>query len=419
MKTIDTLIIGGGQAGLAMSRCLSDRSIEHVVLERSRIAERWRSERWDSLRLLTPNWMSRLPAYRYDGPDPDGYMSMPEVVEFLEQYACVSRVPIEAGTEVRNLTRFGAGFRVETSRDDWRARNVVIATGYCDRPAIPGLAKRLSPDIHQLVVTQYRNPDQLSEGGVLIVGAAASGIQLADEIANSGRPVALAVGRHLRMLRQYRGKDILWWLDQMGALDETTEEVYDLETSRNQPALQLVGRPDHSSIDLGTLAAKGVRMVGRATAATDIRMTFSDDLIATTTSADVKLATLLRRIDEFADRSGLSSEVGASEPFQPVWPAFFSSPAPASLDLRAEQIGTVIWATGFKRKYPWLNVPVLDQSGEIVQCLGITPIAGLYVLGLQFQHRRKSAFIDGVGADAEFIADYLTGCCEKRSNAVA
>jgi putative flavoprotein involved in K+ transport len=407
VRGIHTIIVGGGQAGLAMSRCLTDRSIEHVVLERSRVAERWRTERWDSLRLLTPNWMSRLPGYEYDGPDPDAYMTMPEVIDYLERYARLSRVPLETGANVRNLERLGAGFRLETDNEVWVARNVVIATGYCDQPMVPEFGRRLPTDIHQLAPTQYRNPNQLPEGGVLIVGAAASGIQLADELADSGRPVAVAVGRHTRMLRRYRGKDILWWLDRMGVLDETTEQVHDLETSQHQPALQLVGRPDGSSIDLSRLSAKGVRLFGRAVGVDGYRMFFDDDLIATTTSADVKLAGLLSRIDRFAERSGLESQVGAAEPFVPIWPSFFASPAALSCDLRSEGFGTVIWATGFRRAYPWLQVPVLDDHGEIRHHHGVTTEPGLYVLGLQFQHRRKSAFIDGVGPDAAELARHL------------
>ncbi len=389
-----------------MSRCLSERSIEHVVLERSRVAERWRSERWDSLRLLTPNWMSRLPGFQYSGSDPDGYMNMPEVVGYLERYARVIRVPLEAGTNVLALEKLGTGFRLQTDRGDWNCRNVVVATGYCDRPAVPALASTLSPRIHQLSPVEYRNPDLLPAGGVLVVGASASGIQLADEIAQSGRKTLLAVGRHNRLPRRYRGKDILWWLDRMGILDEGAEQVHDLEISRNQPAFQLVGRADHSSIDLASLAAKGVRILGRAVAAQGRRVFFGDDLIATTSSADVKLASLLSRIDQFAAGTGLAAEVGPAEPFQPLWPSFFRS-EPTGCDLRAEGIATVVWATGFKRHYPWLRVPVLDAKGEIRHHRGVTPEPGLYVLGLQFQNRRKSAFIDGVGQDAAELAAHL------------
>jgi putative flavoprotein involved in K+ transport len=391
-----------------MSRCLSDRSIEHVVLERQRVAERWHSERWDSLRLLTPNRMSRLPGYQYEGPEPDSYMTMPEVIDYLERYARLSRVPLETGTNVSRLEGLPAGFRVETNRGTWAARNVVIATGYCDQPLIPGMAGDLREAILQLNPSRYRKPEQLPEGGVLVVGAAASGIQLADEIRASGRPVTLAVGSHNRMLRQYRGKDILWWLDGMGILDETADQVFDLEISRGQPAFQLVGRPDRSSIDLGQLADKGVRIAGRAIGVEGGRMFFDNDLIASVSSADFKLAGLLARIDQFIVDSGLERETDDTEPFVPTWRRFFSSPSPGHCDLRAEGIRTVIWATGFGRRYPWLHLPVLDKAGEILHRRGVTPEPGLYVLGLQFQCRRKSAFIDGVGLDADELAEHLS-----------
>ena len=419
MTTIHTVIIGAGQAGLAISRCLAERGVEHVTLERSRVAERWRSERWDSLRLLTPNWMSRLPGYSYQGPDPDGYMTMPEVVDYLEDYAESSRVPLETQTDVRRVSATVDGYFVETSRGNWRARNVVIATGYCDRPAVPPMAHQLPRHIHQLSPTAYRSPDLLAHGGVLIVGAAASGIQLADEIADSGRRVVLSVGRHTRMPRRYRGRDILWWLDRMGVLDETTGDVFDLEASRGQPALQLVGRPDFATIDLGRLAAKGVRMTGRALGAEGGRVHFDQDLIATTTAADVKLVGLESRIDAFIDELGLSHDEAPPEDFAPLWPRFFDASAPICLDLESEDIRTVIWATGFRRAYPWLAVPVLDRYGEIRHDRGITPAPGLYVLGMQFQHRRKSAFIDGVGDDAAFLARHIAGKQTARRISVA
>jgi putative flavoprotein involved in K+ transport len=404
MKRTDTIVIGGGQAGLAMSRCLSDRAIDHVVLERGRVAERWRSERWDSLRLLTPNWQSRLPGFRYQGPDPDGYMTMPEVVDYLEQYARSSAAPVECATNVLSVERADGTFRVTTDRGEHRAPNVVIATGHCDLPLVPAMAARLPRDVAQIVPTRYRHPGQLPEGGVLVVGASATGVQLADEIQESGRPVTLAVGRHTRLPRLYRGKDILWWLDVMGIFDATVKDVYDVGISRDQPSLQLVGRPDHGSIDLAMLQDRGVRVVGRLAGVDGCRVSFDDDLLATAVAADAKLATLFSRIDRFVAEAGLEGEVGETVPFEPVWPAL--AEAPTTMDLHAAGIGTVLWATGFRRSYPWLKVPVLDDQGEIRHQGGITPEPGLYALGLHFLRRRKSAFIDGVGLDArELTAD--------------
>jgi len=415
VKRTDTIIIGGGQAGLAMSRCLSDRGVDHVVLERGRIAERWRTERWESLRLLTPNWQSRLPGFQYDGPDPDGYMTMPEVVTFLERYARTIQAPVETGTTVQRVARTGGGFQVDTDRGSWRAENVVIASGYCDLPDIPPMARFVSPDILQLVPSRYRSVRQLPPGGVLVVGASASGVQLADEIHAAGHPVTLAVGRHTRLPRQYRGRDILWWFDRMGLFHETADDVFDLDVSRKQPSLQLVGRPDHSSLNLAILKDRGVRITGRALAIHGFRAQFDDDLVATTAAADIKLASLLGRIDEFVEASGLTREVGEPSPFVPTWSTLGLSPT--SLDLRAEGITTILWATGFRRSYPWLDVPVLDARGEIRHDRGVTPMPGLYVLGLAFLRRRNSAFIDGVGEDADALAAHIAQRARPRVGA--
>lgn len=407
MNRIDTLVIGGGQAGLAMSRCLSDRAVAHIVLDRGRVAERWRTERWDSLRLLTPNWQTRLPGLRYDGPEPDGYMSVPQLVTFFEDYAASFAAPVETGTAVLGVSLSGSDFRVQTNRGTWLARRVVIATGYSDLPLVPPIAQELSARVVQIVPTEYRNPDQLPPGGVLVVGASATGVQLAEEIQASGRPVTLGVGRHLRLPRTYRGRDIMWWLDAMGILDDTRDDVFDIKTSRSQTSLQLVGRSDIRSLDVRLLRRHGVRVLGRLVRADRDRVYFDDDLIATTAASDVKLAELLARIDAFIAKAGLPV-AAPPEPFEPTWTSALGV-TKTSIDLRAAGIDTVIWATGFRRRYPWLHVPALDQRGEIVHRDGITPVSGLFVLGLHFQRRRNSAFIDGVGDDAAFLADLIAG----------
>jgi putative flavoprotein involved in K+ transport len=386
-----------------MSRCLTDRGIEHVAMERGRLAERWRSERWGSLRLLTPNWQSRLPGFRYQGSDPEGFMTMPEVVSYLQTYARSFVAPVEEGTTVLSVARSDSDYRVDTDRGAWRAENVVIATGYCDHPFVPPLVSGLSRDVCQLVPTRYQNPGLLPEGGVLVVGASASGVQIADELLESGRSVTLAVGRHTRLPRRYRGRDILWWFDALGIFDENAHEVKDRSASRQQPSLQLAGRNDRS-VDLMSLEARGVRLTGRATGASGSTVFFADDLVSYTAAADVKLARLLHRIDEYIVDAGLESEVSEEEPFVPfVWP----KPAPMEIDLRSERITTVLWATGFRRRYPWLHVPVLDERGEIRHEGGITEAAGLYVLGLPFLRRRKSSFLDGVGQDALELSEHI------------
>ncbi len=403
MPHIATVVIGAGQAGLAMSHCLSELLVDHVVIERGKVAQRWRSQSWDSLTLLTPNWMTRLPGFQYDGDDPDGFMSVPDLIGLLDRYAISSRAPIVSDTSVIRVVQTGERFRVITSRGAWSADSVVVATGYCDLPAVPAASLSLSPSIAQIVPASYRRPEQLPPGGVLIVGASATGVQLADEIQHAGRQVTLAVGRHLRLPRHYRGRDILWWLDKLGVLDKPVDAVQAIEASRNQPSLQLVGRSDHSSLDVGTLQERGVRLVGRLRGISGDEATLADDLIATTAAADIKMADILTRIDRHIAATGLPAD--DPQPFRATWP--LSASAPERLNLRSEGIQTVIWATGCRRAYPWLRVPVLDRRGEIVHRGGFTPAFGLYVLGMNFQRRRNSSFIDGVGADAWKIAEQI------------
>lgn len=410
MKRTDVIVIGGGQAGLAMSRHLSQRGIDHVVFERRRLAERWRSERWDSLRLLTPNWFSRLPDWRYRGDDPDGFMTMSEVVRYFEDYACATSAPVETDTEVRSVETFDGGYRVVTDQDTWFTRGVVIATGDNNTPRVPEMAISVSPSIHQIVPSAYRNPGQLPDGGVLVVGASASGVQLADEIHASGRPVTLAVGKHTRLPRGYRGRDIVWWMDSTGILDETTGQVRDLERSRREPSMQLVGSPDCHSIDLARLAGEGVRIVGRARDGEGARIHFAGDLLETTSAAHDKFARLKNRIDDFATDHGMDREDGGAEAIAPV---IFDSPE-QTIDLKAEGISTILWATGFTRRYPWLKVPVIDPRAGILHRDGVTAAPGLCVLGLQFMRRRKSTFIDGVGDDAAYLADHMLDHLDAR-----
>ena len=334
-----------------MSRALSDRGLEHVVLERGRVVERWRSERWDSLRLLTPNWLTRLPGYRYQGSDPDGFMTMPEVVRFFEGYAATLSAPVETETTVLAVEPIDAGYRVTTDNGMWVAANVVIATGACDQPLVPPAAARLSSRVLQLVPTRYRRAEQLPPGGVLVVGASASGVQLADELQRAGRQVTLAVGRYTRVPRTYRGRDIFWWLDRAGILDEGFADVRDVEASRRSPSMQLVGQLDRRSVDLPTLARRGVELVGRAVAADGERVCFSGDLAETASAADAKLGRLLARIDGYVARAGLSGEVEPAERIEPTPPL---QPR-RSVHLAADGINSVIWATGFRRRYPWLK----------------------------------------------------------------
>jgi putative flavoprotein involved in K+ transport len=403
MPSIYTVVIGAGQAGLAASHCLADRGIEHVVLERGRVAERWRSERWDTLRLLTPNWMTRLPGWSYSGPDPQGFMTAAEATAYFQGYADASAAPVLEHRAVLSINRTDDGFDVVTDQDRWTARHVVIATGWCDRPAVPAMARRLAPAVDQVAPSAYRRPDSLPDGGVLVVGASATGVQIADELRRAGREVMLAVGNHTRLPRRYRGMDIFWWLERTGSLDRTIDELPDPQRAREEPSLQLVGRPDHGNLDLTTLAAAGVELAGRVLAIDGRHIRFGADLPATIAAADARLRRVLAGIDAHIDAAGLGAEVLDPEPQQTLR----VTGTAGSVDLRARGITSVVWATGHRRSYPWLHVPVLDAAGEIRQRRGVTPIPGLYVLGQRFQHFRSSNFIDGVGRDAAFVADHL------------
>ena len=405
MRTTTTVIVGAGHAGLAMSRCLAERSIDHVLLERGQVASSWSTERWDSLRLLTPNWQSRLPGHRYAGDDPDGFMTMPEVVAFLCGYAAGIDAPVEVNTEVSALRASDDGYVVTTSQGEWRARTAVLANGACGVPDVPALAADLPSGVRSMAAADYRNPDQLEHGGVLIAGASATGIQLADEIHRSGRPVTLAVGGHVRVPRTYRGMDIMWWLDATGVLDESYDEVDDVTRVRSLPSFQLVGSPARATIDLNTLQASGVRIVGRLAGVRDGKAQLSGSLRNQCNLADLKLRRLLEAIDEWATARGLDGEVEA--PHRPE-PTVVEDNPPLVLPLGGD-IKTVIWATGYRPDFSWLDVPVLDRKGRIRHDGGVTPSPGLYVMGMPFLRRRKSTLIDGAADDAHDLATHL-GC---------
>ena len=391
-----------------MSRCLAERAIDHVVLERGAVANSWRTERWDSLRLLTPNWQSRLPGFGYDGDDPDGYRTVPEVIEFIDRYARAISAPVQTGTAVTSVRGADDGYLVATDQGDWSCRTVVLATGACNIPDVPAVAASLPPGIVPLTPMQYRNPRQLPEGGVLVVGASATGTQIAAEIQRSGRPVILAVGEHIRAPRLYRGRDIQWWMDAAGVLDERYDAMDDIDRARRVPSLQLTGSPERATLDLNALTAMGVRLAGRLAGISNGTAQFSGALRNLCALSDLKMNRLLDAIDAWAAANGVDGTVEPPHRFAPT--AVEDSP-PLTLDLA--RIRTVIWATGFRPDYSWLHVPVLDRKGRIRHDGGVVASPGLYVMGLQFLRRRKSALIDGAGDDARdlsgHLATYLAG----------
>jgi putative flavoprotein involved in K+ transport len=389
-----------------MSRCLSDRSIDHVVLERGEIAHSWRTERWDSLRLLTPNWQSRLPGYGYSGNDPDGYRTVPEVVAFIGGYARAIAAPVETHTKVVSVRRTEAGYGVRTDRGDWQCRTLVIASGACNIADAPECTARVPRAIATLTAQQYRNPGQLADGGVLVVGASASGTQIANEIHRSGRQVTLAVGEHIRAPRMYRGKDLQWWLDAAGVHDERYDAVDDIARARRVPSLQLAGTPDRSTLDLNALTDIGVRLVGRLAGITeDGKAQFAGSLRNMCALSDLKMGRLLDLIDAWARENGRD---GAVAPPDRLPPTRVEASPPLGMNLTRD-IRTIIWATGYRPDTSWLEVPVLDRKGLIRHDGGVTESPGLYVMGMQFLRRRKSALIDGAGDDARELSAHLGG----------
>ncbi len=410
-----TVVIGAGHSGLAMSRCLSERSIDHVVLERSEVANSWRTERWDSLRLLTPNWQCRLPGYAYDGDDPDGFMTMSEVVDFITDYAKAIAAPVVSGTTVTSVRCANGEYRVTTDQGEWRCETVVLATGAFNTPHVPAFSEAVPSSVTSLTPMEYRNAEQLREGGVLVVGASATGVQIAAEVQRSGRQVTLAVGEHVRGPRVYRGRDIQWWMDAAGVLDERYDEVDDIVRARRVPSMQLAGSPERATFDLNALTSIGVKLVGRLAGIQGGRAQFSGSLRNKCELADLKLDRLLDTIDEWARANGLDDSAPASHRFAPT--VVDASP-PLDLNLASGEIVTIIWATGYRPDYSWLDVMVLDRKGMIRHDGGVVDSPGMYLIGSPFLRRRKSSFIDGARVDAQDLIIELTAYLDRRASPV-
>ncbi|GAB2592913.1 NAD(P)/FAD-dependent oxidoreductase [Microlunatus antarcticus] len=374
------------------------------MLERGQVASSWRTERWDSLRLLTPNWLNRLPGMPYDGPDPDGYLTMGETVELVERFAAVSQAPVRTQTAVTSVRRTDSGYRVATSAGEIEARTVVVASGAFNRPAVPALSAGVPASVRQVTPFAYRNPLELPDGGVLVVGASASGVQLAAEIARTGRPVTLSAGEHVRMPRTYRGRDVLWWMDATGVWDERYDAVDDLDRARRLPSPQLVGTAARTTLDLNALADLGVELVGRLSMIRDGKALFSGGLKNVFALADLKLERLLGSFDAWALASGRDAEVDPPERFPPT--RVPTSPR-WQLDLASGEVRTVLWATGGRPDYSWLDVDVLDPKGRLRHDGGVVDSPGLYALGLPVLRRRRSTFLHGIDDDASAVVEHL------------
>jgi putative flavoprotein involved in K+ transport len=405
---VETIVIGAGQAGLAMSWHLTQRGCEHLVLERARIAERWRTQRWDSLYFQFPNWSLELPAHPpYTGGPPDAFAHRSEVCAFLEEYAAAIRAPLRCGVEVTALRSDEKnGYKLLTPHGTLRARSVVVATGPHQRARIPSLHQGLPPGVLQVHAGDYRNPASLPDGAVVVVGSGASGCQIADELVEVGRRVHLCVGRHQRVPRRYRGRDSFWWRRELGMLDETAAEV---PPERRLPPPLVTGVHGGYDVDLRQSAARGLSLLGHLQGSDGNRMYFADDLDAQLRAGDRSLDEFLARVDQHIERTGLDAP-SAPERADPSPPPIDS---PSQLDVRGERIGSVVWATGYDRDFSWVELPVLDSAGTPIHTRGVTAMQGLYFLGMPWLYKRKSTFLAGVGEDAGFIADAIAGTGER------
>lgn len=415
------VVIGGGQAGLAMSHVLCRRGVDHVVLERHQVGHEWRERRWDSFCLVTPNWQCQLPGFPYQGPDPHGFMARDGIIRYLEDYAASFDPPLLEGVTATRLRRSAAGvFEVRTDRGELTADQVVVATGPYHTPAVPRMAERLPEGITQVHSSQYRNPDQLPPGAVLVVGTGQSGCQVAEDLHLAGRQVHLAVGSAPRVARRYRGQDVVAWLDQMGYYDKGIDEFADADGMRMRVNHYVTGRDGGRDIDLRALARDGMRLHGRLAQVAGGTAFFAADLRHNLDHADAVSESIKDTIDKYIMAHGI--EAPTERRYTPVWvpPAPAPAPAPRSapggrsaptvageLDLTQAQVSAVVWCTGFHRDHRWVEVPVFDGRGYPNHQRGVTSCPGLYFLGLPWLHTWGSGRFSGVARDAEYLADRI------------
>ena len=409
MEKVETVIVGGGQAGLAMSYHLAQRGREHLVLERARVAERWRSERWDSLCFQFPNWSLALPGQVYAGDEPDAFAHKDEVVHFIERYAARIASPMRSSVDVTALRRAssGVGFELTTSQGRIAARHVVVATGPYQRPRLPHWSRQLKANVLQQHARDYRCPQALPDGAVVVIGSGASGCQIADELLEAGRRTFLSVGRHRRVPRHYRGHDVFWWRREMGELDRTVD---DMSPELRPPPPLVTGANGGYEVDLRRSAERGLRLCGHLSGVADGTLAWADDLQGTLRAGDQHYRTFICEVDAHVARSGLDVPQGPDA--ADVWVDRSNTAqlvSPSTLDLRAEQVGAVIWATGYTLNFSWIEIPVFDAAGVPQQRRGAASVPGLYFLGLHWLHTAKSSFLCGVGEDAAHIAACISG----------
>ena len=397
----DIVVIGGGQAGLAMSAVLRERGREHVVLERRRVGERWRTERWESLRFQFPNWSLELPGYAYSGDDANGFAHWREIVRVIEDYAASTRAPVREHSEVTGL-RADDRFELSVPDGTIHARHVIVATGPFQQPRIPQFSEDVAPAVVQLDPTRYRRPEDLPDGAVLVVGSGASGCQIGEELLRAGRTVFLSVSRHRRVPRRFRGRDVYWWLERMGRFAQTIDSF----PGRQWPPSTLVtGVSGGYEVNVRQMAADGIRVLGRIVGASDDGLTVARNANEILNEADAAFSGFLAAAREFA-AANPEMDLAEEEPNEStVLPATVAEVD--HLDLRRENIAAIVWATGYDYDYTWLQVPVLDAHGRPLQQRGITQVPGLNFLGLHWMHTFKSGLFSGVGSDAEHLAEHI------------
>ena len=402
VERIDTLIVGAGQAGIALSEHLGEQGIPYLVLEKSRIAEAWRTSRWDALMTNGPVWHDRFPNLEFKGNAPDEFVGKERVVAYIEEYAEMVNATVRSGVEVLSARPFidCAGFYVETTQGVIEARRIVSATGAFQQPIIPSIVPK-EPSIQQIHSAQYRNPEQLPDGAVMVVGAGSSGAQIADELNRAGRKVVLSVGPHDRPPRRYRNRDFVWWLGVLGLWDLAAQKP-----GTEHVTISVSGAYGGSTMDFRRLASEGVMLVGRTQSFLDGTLYFADDASTNIAAGDKNYADMLDAADAYVLASGL--DLPLEPEARKAWPepSCLSNPL-RSLNLADENVTTIIWATGYKQDFSWLKVDAFDEKGAPIHQRGVSKEPGVYFLGLPWQSRRGSTFLWGVWHDAKFVADQI------------
>ncbi len=408
MEHFETVIIGGGHAGLTMSYSLSQLGREHVILERGRVGERWRSERWDSFHFQFPNWTIEAPGYKYQCDDPDAFAPGGEIVRFIQDYAAYIKAPTRCGVEVTSLERIADSNRylLTTNVGTLEAANVVIATGPYQRAAIPAMSSDVPRNIFQIHSTVYRNPNQLPSGAVLVVGSGASGCQIADDLQQSGRQVYLSVGRHSRTPRRYRGKDFAYW----GAALKRPEQIVDTVpvNLRKGAEVLLTGANGGYDVDLRSMAARGIVLLSHSQGIKAGDLILADDLEQHLAKGDESFAAFKKSVDEYVTRNGLDVAEEQESEVSPNSRKEISSPV-SHLNFKDAGVGAIVWASGFRYEFEFVKLPIFAEDGEPVHRRGVTQMPGIYFLGLRWLYKRKSAFLlrAGPAEDAAYLAEQI------------